>query len=153
MEFKVCPGCGQNKALTEYSFRRKADGVRQPRCRACTREQMREHYRQHRPYYLRKILDRKRCLREAQRAFLRQHLAVHPCVDCGEDDPRCLDFDHVRGKKRSDVTKMVGQFGWEALHLEVAKCEVRCANCHRKRTAERRDRRLGESGRHRGQVG
>ena len=62
------------------------------------------------------------------------------CVDCGESDPRCLDFDHVRGKKLRSVSLMKTGYSVKVLREEIAKCEVRCANCHRKRTAERRVR-------------
>jgi hypothetical protein len=66
------------------------------------------------------------------------------CIDCGEKDPDCLDFDHVRGVKKNGILNV----GWtteaSVFHEELAKCEVRCANCHRKRHArERRLKRLG----------
>jgi hypothetical protein len=68
--------------------------------------------------------------------FVRDILASARCIDCGELDIRVLEFDHVR-EKRGSVTKLM----WEetslkSLEAEIAKCEIRCANCHRKRTAE-----------------
>ena len=56
------------------------------------------------------------------------------CVDCGEADPVVLDFDHV-GEKRGSVPRLA-QFGHSlaTLEAEIAKCEVRCGNCHRIRT-------------------
>lgn len=60
------------------------------------------------------------------------------CVDCGEQDSRVLQFDHVQGEKRGNVAQMVGSgYGWDTILEEIAKCEVVCANCHTKRTAQR----------------
>ncbi len=60
------------------------------------------------------------------------------CADCGEDDSRVLQFDHVRGPKVRNVAQMVA-FGycWDTILKEIAKCEIVCANCHAKRTAQR----------------
>lgn len=70
------------------------------------------------------------------RQVLYDHLKNHPCVDCGENDPVCLEFDHVQGSKHSDISRMVSSASsLTMLHAEISKCEVRCANCHRRRTA------------------
>jgi len=61
----------------------------------------------------------------------------HPCVGCGETDPVVLEFDHVRGEKKWNVAMCYGR-SMESLVEEIAKCEIRCANCHRRRTAEHR---------------
>ena len=51
--------------------------------------------------------------------------------DCGVDDPVVLTFDHVRGTKRATVSDMVKQsLGLKTIFDEIAKCEVRCFNCH-----------------------
>ncbi len=67
------------------------------------------------------------------------YLATHPCIDCGEADAVCLEFDHVRGPKRGNIGTMLGDHSWETIEAEIAKCEVRCANCHRRRTAVARE--------------
>lgn len=65
------------------------------------------------------------------------YVASHPCVDCGESDIRVLEFDHVRSTKRGDVSLMVGRGSpWGRIETEIAKCDVRCANCHRRKTVE-----------------
>ncbi|MGH3339528.1 MAG: hypothetical protein ACRDPL_11940 [Propionibacteriaceae bacterium] len=57
-----------------------------------------------------------------------------PCVDCGEQNPVILDFDHI-GVKRSGVVQLADrECSLARLEREIAECEVRCANCHRKRT-------------------
>lgn len=61
------------------------------------------------------------------------------CIDCGEKDPRVLDFDHVLGIKKTEVSKMVwNSASIASFYREVEKCEIRCANCHRRITARRK---------------
>lgn len=78
-----------------------------------------------------------RIRRDQKRVYVVEYLLQHPCVDCGETDLRVLEFDH-RGDvpKRLGVGRLVsgGTWGLEAVIREIAKCDVRCANCHRKRT-------------------
>ena len=59
------------------------------------------------------------------------------CVDCGQRDLLVLEFDHV-GPKRAAVSALARQgCSVETLNREIRQCVVRCANCHRRRTAER----------------
>ena len=49
-----------------------------------------------------------------------------------------MDFDHVRGEKLIDVSRLrSGRPARARLDAELAKCEVVCANCHRRRTQMR----------------
>ncbi|SRR5258705_1947561 len=64
-----------------------------------------------------------------------EYLLNHPCVDCGNSDIRVLEFDHVRGKKFKAISMMVSlSYSWITILKEIAKCEIRCANCHRIKT-------------------
>lgn len=74
--------------------------------------------------------DKRRMADTKQR--IEQYLREHPCVDCGNDDINVLEFDHVRGCKSYNVGRF-GTLRFETLLKEIAKCDVRCANCHRKR--------------------
>lgn len=56
------------------------------------------------------------------------------CIDCGYNvNPAALDFDHVRGVKLFNIARGAS-FAILRLQTELAKCVVRCANCHRIRT-------------------
>ena len=61
-----------------------------------------------------------------------KYLLNNSCVDCGEDDILVLEFDHVRGEKFKEVSKMM-RYSWERISEEIAKCEIRCCNCHTRR--------------------
>ncbi len=64
------------------------------------------------------------------------YLKEHPC-GCGESDPVALEFDHVRGKKKASVSFLVTHSAtWETIKEEIEKCNILCANCHRKKTAK-----------------
>ena len=70
-------------------------------------------------------------LRKEKRAVVDEHFSSHHCVDCGESDRIVLEFDHVRGTKYKDVSQMlIHNYSIEDVRKEIAKCEVRCANCH-----------------------
>jgi len=76
-------------------------------------------------------------MRKRNRDFLLEYLLIHPCVDCGEDDPIVLDFDHVKGKKFKNVGRLcINGFSTDSIKKEIDKCDVRCANCHRRKTAK-----------------
>jgi hypothetical protein len=50
--------------------------------------------------------------------------------------PVVLEFDHLRDRKFMIATGIRNR-NWNDVLDEIAKCAVVCANCHRRRTAER----------------
>jgi hypothetical protein len=61
-------------------------------------------------------------------------LKAEPCVDCGVIfPPEAMDFDHVRGNKVMTVSQL-RDASWRQTLLEMDKCELVCACCHRVRT-------------------
>ena len=60
------------------------------------------------------------------------------CVGCGERDPIVLDFDHRDPTVKEDAVSQMArrQRPWRFIAAEIEKCDVRCANCHRRRTAK-----------------
>ncbi len=77
--------------------------------------------------------------RARNQSLVLEHLERHGCVDCGKGDIVVLDFDHRPGTvKRGNVTSLAAcGYSVAVVLAEIAKCDVRCANCHRCRTAER----------------
>lgn len=75
-------------------------------------------------------LEKARILRDAK---------DRPCADCDVRYPfYVMDFDHVRGEKLFAMASCKLCHVGQTLLDEIAKCDVVCANCHRKRTYERK---------------
>jgi hypothetical protein len=133
---KTCTLC--HRQLEPKFFNKniaRADGL-QSACRDCNKEKSRAYYRTNNAQHKVKVLANKQCRIKQNQGRLREYLLCHPCVDCGEEDLVVLEFDHVKGVKLRDVCGMVqAGYSWTKILAEVAKCEVRCANCHRRKTA------------------
>jgi len=98
------------------------------------------HYQKHKEQYKKRAKRRNRNQRKWAREFIRRVKTILSCVDCGESNPIVLEFDHVCGEKIKNIADMVNQsYGIDTIKEEIRKCEIRCANCHRKRTHERRN--------------
>jgi 5-methylcytosine-specific restriction endonuclease McrA len=107
-------------------------------CRPCRAAYKREHYLANKERYVRQAGLRKEVLRRKRTAYLLDYFATHPCQDCGESDPVVLEFDHLDGEtKLFNISHALPYRGWQSILDEIEKCEVVCANCHRRRTAHR----------------
>jgi hypothetical protein len=110
---KQCKRCKEVKELENFHY---SKGNFVALCTPCLRERQRG-------YYLTRRIDIKQ--------WLFDYLSQNPCVDCGEGDPMRLQLDH-RGDKEFNLGKaLIGKSKSLAdVQAEVAKCDVRCANCH-----------------------
>ena len=130
-----CYRCGELKPVEEFSWRRKAKGQRDSFCRPCRSAYGKEHYEKNRERYIEQA--GKRRLNRERTLFFIEFFKAHPCVDCGEGDPVVLDFDHVGDDKLFNVGQAFRDRNWQSILDEIEKCEVVCANCHRRRIATR----------------
>jgi hypothetical protein len=133
---RTCRVCNETKPLTDFPFRSLMQQTRQWICLSCQCAYTKDWYNRNRQKQIAAAYVRR--IREAKilRRRVREYLRDHPCVDCGETDADVLDFDHLRDK-RANVSRLVHvAMSWDLIVAEIAKCEVRCANCHRRRTAK-----------------
>lgn len=132
---KQCGDCKAMLPLTQFHFKNRARNRRHAWCKECQKAYSRNHYAKNTAQYSAYHRRNRARYRRRNREQVYTFLALHPCVDCGEGDPRVLEFDHVRGEKMGDVSDMVRcGVRWARVSEEIDKCEVRCANCHRRRT-------------------
>jgi hypothetical protein len=135
---KRCGRCGELKSPEEFAWRRRSKGQRQTYCRACQAAYNRDHYLANKRLYIGRARARKERLRTERTIFLLDYFASNPCADCGESDPIVLEFDHLGGKLFDIGTELPCR-SWASIVAEIDKCEVVCANCHRRRTKRRQN--------------
>ena len=78
--------------------------------------------------------------RDRNHEFLWTYLLDKTCIDCKNNDSRVLEFDHLpEYEKKFDIAKSIAGStrSWEKVLVEIKKCEIVCANCHKIRTMSR----------------
>ena len=105
------------------------------RCGDCGAYHQR-HYAANRQRYIDQARERKQAQALTRMRYLLSYFEEHPCADCDETDALVLEFDHLRDK-RFNINAALSYRNWRSILDEIAKCEVVCANCHRRRTARR----------------
>ena len=132
---RTCSRCHLAKPFGEFPIKDRTKGTYRSYCRLCCREYGREHYRKNAAYYKRTTRVRSAIDRPRNRAFVAEYLATHRCLDCGASDPLILEFDHRDPtSKLDDVGHLIHSGPLATLAAEITKCDVRCGNCHRRRT-------------------
>ena len=131
---KKCNNCHTFKGIICYSNCKTTTDGRQRRCKECQRIFSKRHYLKNKDTYRAK----QKKIRLERLSFVYNYKLTHPCIDCGEKDPLVLEFDHRnREDKTNTISKMVqNRTTIEKIEDEISKCDVRCANCHRRRTVK-----------------
>lgn len=132
---KNCPHCMRLLDENEFNWKFKYT-KRASYCKDCSRVYIREHYEKNRKYYIEKAMARNKATRTKEFEYLLAFLTEHPCIDCGQSDIRVLEFDHRDRKDKDDAVSQLMSRGipFARIVKEIAKCDVRCANCHRIKT-------------------
>jgi hypothetical protein len=90
--------------------------------------------KKHRDLYLASKTRNNQRRAKRRQEFINSYKATHPCV-CGETDISCLDFHHRNPAKKDFPISQKASI--TKIKIEIKKCEVMCANCHRKGHAGR----------------
>lgn len=105
-------------------------------CKKDQAEAAKRHYQANKSIYIARAILGKEKAKAAAKEFVLAYLLENPCVDCGEQDPIVLEFDHRPGvEKKYEIGDVFRRcLSIETIAREIEKCDVRCANCHRRRT-------------------
>lgn len=135
---KYCSKCKKNKKVNEFGRNQTTIDKKQRWCRLCDREYKRNWLIDNKKVQIERIRKNNVKANQRNQDYVWKYLLEHPCVDCGENDILCLQFDHVQGEKISGVGVMLNKaLSLKTIIKEIKKCNVRCANCHMKITARR----------------
>lgn len=121
---KSCKECGTTENLA----------TRSRLCKPCHNAYTRAHYQANKKYYVDKAARRNSEVRAANRVWMIEYLRNHPCVDCGSTDIEVLQFDHKDATMKDGEVSRFMTYPLDKIKNEIKKCDVRCANCHVKRT-------------------
>jgi hypothetical protein len=98
------------------------------------------HYQKHKQKIIARSRESNKVRIKRNKEYILTVKSESGCVDCGESNPLVLDFDHVRGEKFGNVSDLARQaYSIKKIQKEIEKCEIRCANCHRIVTYNRRN--------------
>lgn len=129
--------CREYKPSEDFALADLKTGSRQYSCRVCHAAYRRGHYFANKPDYIRRAVAQVSGRRAQNRREIYAYLQAHPCVDCGERDVLVLEFDHRDpGLKWKAVALLAIGKRWARVRTEIEKCDVRCVNCHRRKTAQ-----------------
>ena len=105
--------------------------------RAYQREYKRRWYQENKAKHISYVRNRE----VGMEAWFRRYKETLSCEVCGENHPACLDFHHIDPSlKKFSVSAKRDRPSLKQLQEEIAKCQVLCANCHRKEHYRQREK-------------
>jgi len=128
---KHCNRC--DTTLSKDSFGKNisnSDGL-QSQCKQCRKHVNNEQYANNpnRRANIRRNQDK---FYKESRDYVNSIKDVSSCAVCGENANCALDFHHFDNNKEFGVSENIGRFSLTRLKVEISKCIILCANCHRK---------------------
>lgn len=136
MGLRMCCHCLIGKADDFFSWKNQELGRKHSICKECHTKYRQKHYLANRNKYITKARKWNNNQRLILQELIFSYLINHPCVDCGEADPVVLDFDHGADKLKNIAEMLKNCYSISSVVSEIGKCEIRCANCHRRKTSK-----------------
>lgn len=134
---KICATCKIEMDISCFtSNKSKRDGLNHS-CRLCHAKYRKNHYDSNKPYYMAKAKKFSLVARKIQKEMKKSA----QCADCAvryPNEPWLMEFDHLPGfEKMGEVSRFANNGKTKAMREEIAKCEIVCLICHKRRTASR----------------
>lgn len=135
---KHCNSCNQDLPLDSFGKWTKSKDGLYYKCKDCRRAYDKAHYKNNpqRRQLVREVDQRNRLVNRERVIELKKN---GKCFDCGLRNWIVLEFDHLRDKEFNISDMIRHSRSWKSIQLEIDKCDLVCANCHRIRTYNRRN--------------
>ena len=130
-----CSKCKTEKDLPSFRKSKKTKSGYNSLCKECESKTQKEWYTNNKERVLDRVKISNKKIREKIREYIKEYLSSNPCVNCGENDIVVLEFDHLRDKHKN-ITQLLRNTSIRLVKEEIEKCQVLCANCHRRKTAK-----------------
>lgn len=130
MKTKICSKCKKECELNEFPFKNTEKNIRHNVCKICWKDIRKISYNNNKVVTLNR---NKRNTKKNINWYI-DYKSKLKCVKCGEDHPACLDFHHKNpNEKDFNISINIGStYSINKILNEIEKCDVLCANCHRK---------------------
>lgn len=136
-----CIKCNEDKNEINFSYKNKSLGIIKKSCKNCGKDYRKEYYEKNKIEAKKYSFESTKEIRKRNAQFVWNYLKENPCIECGENDPVVLEFDHRdKEDKILEISQMVlNGNSLKKIKDEIDKCDVLCANCHRRKTAKQFD--------------
>lgn len=128
-QMKICTRCKEEKNLSEFAWKNKAQTKYQGQCHPCRRFTARESYQRNSQHVIDAAVERSK----VKRKWFQEYKSTLRCAMCPEDTAVCLDFHHVDPTQKDiELSSLITLGSRKRFKEELKKCVVLCSNCHRK---------------------
>lgn len=127
---KFCNTCQTTKSIDEFGLNKTKKCGRHSQCKVCRNAYGSVHYKNNKQYYLDKSKDNHVKIR----AYVWNVKLNSCCKNCPENHPATLDFHHRNPDTKNFCIGDAARLGKgvDIVQSEIDKCDILCANCHRK---------------------
>ena len=114
MQTKKCTKCNRELTLNQFGWKNKLKGTRRAECKECHGAYVKQQY-------------------QKRKQIIQKLKANCSCAKCGENRGYVLDYHHVNPEEKGEtISRLTSNFtNLERAIIEIEKCIVLCANCHR----------------------
>jgi hypothetical protein len=125
---KVCGDCRQTLSLDLFSFKDKARGTLQSRCKSCVRAYAKHHYAENKDVYVEKAMRHRGASVARNKAHVEAKLSGKGCHRC-DAVHRNVFYNDAKDGSQSVHDAVFGGLGLEAVDAAIGRSQVWCSPC------------------------